>query len=275
MRCRRVDAFAAVLLLVLTSQTVRAGGFFYRIDAEGNAVEDTLRIAEDVSDPFFAVMVGVVDRAQFGRLDTAYFDSVATAAGGSRVPLERILAMEKIPAVAPASSRVKVQLDGPMKVPIPYSILSYNPGSVRASEHFEMVHWVIGDRTVGYREDDEDRELVVQDVHLFGLIQGEMSLDIDGWLDRLMRGKLDDVNLVGYAIFRDGDRRIGLGVGYNNKNKGRTGALDLGLNESLFPAPKSYLALGRGLREIAEARMDAIRASETTIAPVGAETIVD
>jgi hypothetical protein len=267
MRSPRVDWIAAALLLVLTSQTVRAEGFFYRIDAEGNAVEDTLRIAEDVSDPFFSVMVGVLDREQFGRLDTAYFDSVATAAGGSRVPLERIVAMEKTPAAAPATSRIKVQLDGPMKVPIPYAILSYNPGSVRASERFEMVHWVIGDQTIRYREDDEDRELEAQDVHLFGLIHGEMSLDIDGWLDRLMRGKLDDVNLVGYAIFRDGDRRIGLGVGYNNKEKGRTGALDLARNESLFPAPKSYLALGRGLREIAEARMEAIRASETTIAP--------
>lgn len=269
MRFRAADPFLVLALgMLLSAPPARGAASFHRLEPDGTRVPVSVVLAPDVKDPYFGLLLGVLDADHYGRLDTAFLDSVFTAAGGSRIPYRTIRAMSREPAApheAPLHSRVYVQMDGPLKVPIPYSILGYNPGTLRSSETMTMWHYVLGDRTVLLAGDNEDGdeppvEFHAADVHVFMLEQGSMEMDIDGWLDRLLGGKLDDVKLSGFAVFRDGEQRIGLGFGYSKKGKGRTGAFDFVLNESIFPASKTYLALGRELRRMGERHLEASRA---------------
>ena len=256
MRCRAAETLLFALLLGLVGTRVAAAaGAFYRLDEQGHRHAAVPTLAEDCADPYFGLLIGVIDGDLFGALDTAYLDSVFAAHGGSKIPYQTIERMERLPASGGLDSKVFIRLEDVMEVPIPYAILGYNPGTLRSTQRLHMFHWRLGDHHVAYEEDHEAHDFLARDVELFVLELGYMEMDIDGWLDRIMGGKLDDVRLSGFAVFRDGERRIGLGFGYSTTGRRRTGAFDLAANESLFPAPAAYLALGRSLRELGEARL--------------------
>lgn len=263
MRFPRPEFFAALLIVLLFVSSAEAidrrdlGIYEMR---DGDFHPTPVALAEDVLDPIFGFIIGVLERDLYGAIDVAYFDSLATAEGGSKMPYDAIRRMERWPGTHDADARVKITWEK-VEFPIPYSILGYHPGTIRFSRVVEMLHWKMGDRSFSFdtEEDGEALQVDVREAHLFMVYNGTMEFDIDGWLDRMMGGKLDDVNMVGFFVFRDGDDQIGLGFGYNNDERGRTGAFDFTLNESLFPAKKAYLALGREMRALAESRLDAWR----------------
>jgi len=220
-------------------------------------------MAEGVTDPIFGFLMGVLAEDLYGAVDTAYFDSVATTHGGSKMPYDAIRRMERWPDVDGADAMVRITWET-LEFAIPYSILGYHPGQIRFSRIVEMLHWKVGDRDFSFdvKEDRDDPdseteavEVAVRDAHLFIVFNGSMEFDIDGWLDRLLGGKLDDVDMRGFFVFREGEEQIGLGFGYNKEERGRTGAFDFTKNESLFPAKREYLTLGREMRTMAEERL--------------------
>lgn len=272
MRFRRPEGFRRALPILIVAISLTAAG------ASSTAEGDSLRgvyvlddetlvptrpvLSEDVFDPIFAFVLGVLEQDHYGGVTTAWFDSLATAEGGSKMPYDAIATMERRPGDDTVDAFVRIRMGERTEFPIPYSILGYNPGSIRFSETVDMLHWRVGDRDFEFVLDEEDGETVTvnaRDAHLFIMSEGTMDFDIDGWLDRMMGGRLDDVSMRGFFVFRDGQDYVGLGFGYNNSDDGRTGAFDFVRNESIFPASKAYLSVGRTMRALAEERLAAWR----------------
>jgi hypothetical protein len=246
-------ALALLLGLPLLATAVAGGSLRTAASDSSDSAQARAGLASDVVDPLFGFLLDVIDRDLFGNVDAAFLDSLASANGGSRLPVHLIRSIERDQS-SRLDARVRFRFFGEVKTPIPYSILRYNPGSIRASSELELEHWSLGDQRLQLPADEGDSNVsfVGRRLELFVISEGRMKMDIDGWLDKLMRGKLDDVDLSGFLLFFDGDRRIGLGFGYSTKHRGRTGAFDFTANESIFPAPKAYLVLGRLARELGE-----------------------
>ncbi len=97
------------------------------------------------------------------------------------------------------------------------------------------------------------------DVHLFGLKQGSLWVDIDGWIDHLLGGMLDDTRITGLVLFRYEGEFWGLAVGYNRDWKGRSGLLNFRDNEIRYPSPPPLKTTGWKMRQILEGLEPALR----------------
>ena len=247
-----------VFLVLMAAGVARpALAELYRFDRQGERQSVTCNLASDITDPLFAAMLGTIDAGHFGVMHQAELDSIVQANGGSKLPHEVFAMMERRPAEDGPDSHIVIQLTEPVDRPIPYSLLGYNPGSIRSSGEIHFLHYEIGARRFLVSVDDEEREIVVEAADLFVIADGFMEMDFDGWLDRLLGSKLDDMTVRAFFTFWWEGQRYSLGMGLSNKGRGKTGAFDCVADETLFPAPKELLAVGRemraeGLRLLAE-----------------------
>ena len=214
--------------------------------------------AVDVKDPIFALLIGLVDGNLHGTLDQRHIqDELNRRHVKSKLPYEHVLDVTRLPSERnPRLNEVRVRFDGALKLPIPYSILGYNPGSLRATEECRFLEWKLGDVQIGYqkKEGDEYIDIPIQlrDVYLYGVTEGKLDLDIDGWVDRLMGGSLDDTAIVALMLCRFEGVWHGWAMGYNKDKHGRSGALDFRKDQIVFPSPDGFKAVGRKMRARAE-----------------------
>jgi hypothetical protein len=241
----------SVILLLMLASSASSTTRLYSFQ-KGRPVELSLpALATDVRDPIFALLAALLDAGAYGSLAPATIDSVARAAGGSRLPYGHLLSMERDPQAVDRSI-LRMRFDGDLKLSVPYSILGYNPGSLRSSRDVQLQHWKLPTFALRWQEGDEWRELRLRDIELFALREGSVRLDVDWWVDKLFGSGLDDTDLVGFAIIHHEERRQVVAFGYNGSGKGRSGVFDLTQDEVRFPAPKELLRLGRELRARAE-----------------------
>lgn len=205
-------------------------------------------LAEGVTDPLFSAMVGVVDSDFFGGIQQAQIDSIITANGGSKLPHKVFAEIRRLPVPGAAAALVQFVLFEEVDQPIPYSLLGYNPGSIRASQQLDFLEFDIGRRRYLVKIDDEEIEVVIESAHLLVLADGHMEMDFDGWLDRLLGSKLDDMHVKAFLIFTLDGQRFSLGMGQTKKGRGKTGAFDFLEDSTVFPAPKELLVVGREMR---------------------------
>jgi hypothetical protein len=237
-----------VPLLLATLAAPCAAGV-WAIGPDGVPVEAGWVLADGVKDPLFALMLGVIDADLYGVVSQAEVDSIVTAEGGSKLPYQVFTRMRRRPASDGADSYVEIQLAEAVDRPIPYSLLGYNPGSIRSSQRLDFLHFAVGRRSYLVEMDDAEQEITIENANLFVIAEGFMEMDFDGWLDRLLGSKLDDMQVMAFLTFQWKDQRYSLGMGMNNKGRGKTGAFDFVADETLFPAPKELLVVGREMRE--------------------------
>ncbi len=103
-------------------------------------------------------------------------------------------------------------------------------------------------------------QIVLENAHLYGLEDGEITLDIDGWVDRMFGGNLDDTDIVGLLLCRYEGKWIGVAMGYNERERGRSGALDFGADKVVFPSPDEIKTVGRTMRSRVEGLLAQARA---------------
>lgn len=257
MRSRWVEpaiAWLLVSLLPLPESTAATRLWTYHA---GEPRPATVRLADDVQDPLFALLAALIDENVFGGLEGAFLDSVMTAEGGTSLPYRLVESLQREPGDAHRDAIVRVRFRGEFKVPVPYSILGYHPGDMSSEQELTLSEWVLGHHTFAIpTQDDPSRTVAVEDLHLFGIEVGRVDLDVDWWLDKLMGKKLDDVDVTGFLVFRRDGVRYGLAFGYAEGGRGRTGVFDLGADEIVFPAPRDFLVMGRSMR----ARMETLQA---------------
>lgn len=258
-------AFLALVIVALWAQVSSAA--VWGIGPDGEPVAEDWVLAEGVTDPLFALMLGVIDHDFYGLVAQSELDSIVQANGGTKLPHEVFTRIRRRPVGDGADSYVEFQLSESVDRPIPYSLLGYNPGSIRASQRIDFLHFAIGERSYLVELDDTQQEITIEDAQLFVVADGFMEMDFDGWLDRLLGSKLDDMQVKAFLTFRWQGQRYSLGMGLNNKGRGKTGAFDFVADETLFPAPKELLVVGREMREEGLRRLAEWRERQNAAAP--------
>lgn len=234
------------------------------------ALPDEIPAAEEVKDPVFALLIGLVEADIYGTLDQSRLVAeLGRRNAKSKLPYEHVLDVTRLPAAdGRPTNEVLVRFDENIKLPIPYSILGYNPGSFRTSRVCRFREWQLGDIEVTLQKKEGDGYVDVpvplEDVHLFGLLDGEIDLDIDAWVDRLLGGAIDDTEISALMLCRYEGTWHGWAMGYNKKHKGRSGALDFKKDSVVFPNPDEFKAVGRKMRSRAEALLAAAAAGRKT-----------
>jgi hypothetical protein len=207
---------------------------------------------DDVANPVLSCLARLIDDDLYGWVGQDRLRRAVEEGGDRRLPWQRFLWVRREPA-SRRGAWVTVRFLDRLHEAVPYALLGYHPGSLQATSKVVLRQWPPGPAAAGYRDEDGTTAVLrVEDLVLFAVTEGEVLVDVDGWIDALMGGRLDDIRITGMALFRHEGRRLGLAFGYNPDGEGRTGVLDLGRDELLFPVPRPYLALGRALRSRAE-----------------------
>ncbi len=215
---------------------------------------DTLRAAGDIASPVLGLLATLVDDDLHGRVSQIRLRREVERRGEGKIPWRSFLWVRRDRLPDQRHPVVTVRFLSDLALPVPYSVLGYHPGRLRSSQLVVLDEWPMGDWGFQWEDGDGRHRFLARHLELFALREGQVRIDIDGLVDWLLGGRIDDIEITGLALFRWEGRRWGLAFGYNDDGKGRTGVLDLGEDRILFPPPRPLLMLGRRLRSIAEAR---------------------
>jgi hypothetical protein len=252
----RLSWLALLPILLLAPRVQAAAEFRLWHWVDGEAIPVTqLEPASGVGNPVLGVLVSLVDQDLYGRVSQSRLRRAAQESGDEKIPWQYLLWVRRAAVPGRGHPEITVRLLSELRLPIPYAVLSYHPGSVEASRLLVLDEWRLGEWNMRWREDDEERSLRVEDLALFALRDGSLGIDVDAWVDWVMGAKLDDMRIAGMALFRHEGKRYAMAFGYNGDGEGRTGVLDLGADKILFPPPTEFRTLGRRLRAEVEARL--------------------
>ena len=203
----------------------------------------------EVVDRFFAYLIGLVQADTCGVVEAADLDSaLAGFKGKTSVPFERVQSIRRdcgekgrAGGRSAGGREVTITFQKELKTPVPYDILSYHPGSVRSSESVRFREWHIPKRTLRWTSTEA---LELSDIYVFGIYEGWTIVDIDGWLDALLGGSLDDTRIITLVLFKYDGNWHGLAAGFGHSGEGRSGVFDFSRNKILFPTPDEFRGLG-------------------------------
>jgi hypothetical protein len=208
---------------------------------------DPLPFASAVKDPVFAILLGLLDADRYGRLSREHLGREMGRLGTTtRLPYEKVARVSRRSLEPGRVSEITLEFLGPVKVPVPYSILGYHPGHVLASPTCRLREWKLGALALGPLGERFD------DVRLLAVEEGELDVDIDGLVDLLAGSALDDSRLTGLAVLRHLGRRLGVAFGYNPDGRARYGVFDFAADKVLIPVPKALKGVPGDLRRRSE-----------------------
>ena len=226
-------------------------------DTVAVGLPDTLEPAAGVRDPVFAILAGLVSTGCYGTMTEERLERELHRLGTkTNLPYRSVVAVTRLPVQAGYTSRVTVSFDGPLDLPVPYSILGYHPGSFTASEVCNFREWEFPGmqlvETSGTGKDSRTRTIQLEEVHLFALETGEIWIDIDALIDKLLGGAIDDTRVTALVLCKYKGEWLGIATGYGRDQEGRSGILSLKEDKILFPTPDELKGVGRQLRGKAE-----------------------
>ncbi len=226
--------------------------------AEASAPE-LLPLAPDVRDPVFAMLLAYVRTDRLGLVTReTVAQTLLERRQQSRLPWRLAREFVRAPGATEASATVTVRFDRPVDVAIPYRILWYHPGRIRASASCRFREWRLAELPFDAPK-GERAASPLTDVRLFALEEGELLVDIDGWLDALLGEALDDTWIACLAVGRYRGREYGFAVGRNREGKPRIGVFDLSADSVVFPLPSDLRSANRAVRREFERRVAAAR----------------
>jgi hypothetical protein len=236
----------------VTVSTPRA----WRAEAESAlAALDTLPLAQSpppaagIIDPVFAYLIALLDTGRYGIILQEHFQQAVERQGRrSRIPVELIQQVRRARAPGGGFGWVRIAFTEPVHAAVPYSILGYHPGSLVSSPEVTLEEWHSTSTIVANPDPKGPSALELQDLTLWAVEEGQVVLDIDGWVDALLGGQIDDTRIVGLALFRFRGERLAMALGFNADGEGRSGVLDLHADQIRFPSPSELRAIGRNLR---------------------------
>ncbi len=212
----------------------------------------------EVRDPFFRFVFEVIDGDRVGIWSGEELRRyVAQVGRPSRLPLRHVVQLERRPATPQEAERLRgatisriwrLEFDRNLKLPMPYSILGYHPGSLFISRELVFAEWPLGTRRLAVSSDQGQEVLEVQSLSVFRLDRGWVVLDADAFLDRLLGKKLDDSWTMGFVLGRVNGERQGLGLAYNRGMRKLYGEIDFREDEIRPWGRPLALALSRYTR---------------------------
>jgi hypothetical protein len=203
---------------------------------------------EEVKDRFFAYLIGLAEADAYGKLSTEDIGSALGDFGGkTRVPFELVTEIERRRGERGKPGVVRISFLEELKTPVPYSILGYHPGSVRADTAVTFHEWYLPEKSIWV---GEGSRITLTRIHVYGTADGWAVVDIDAWIDKLLGGRLDDTWLVVLALFRYDEAWHGIAAGYGPGGEGRSGVFNFKTNNILFPTPDELRTLGPYFRNL-------------------------
>ncbi|MCU0242480.1 MAG: hypothetical protein MUF51_08655 [Vicinamibacteria bacterium] len=224
--------------------------------APAEAVTAPLHFEEQVKDPVFAALLGLLNAERFGCLSGALLANEVRRTGRkSPLPFAQLRWLVRRPEGVPGQARVMLTLDKHLRAPLPYRILwIYRPGTIWIDVELDLKEWTVGDLAW---EDADHGALRLKDVHLFRFERGRGGADIDALFDQLLGARLDDMIVDSLTTFTLDGHRWGVVFGANPKGERQVGALDFTQDEIAFPMSKRMWAIARRMRSSIEARVQA------------------
>ncbi len=215
-------------------------------------LQDPLPFASSVKDPVFAILLGLLDTESYGLLSREHLErEIARRKTATRLPYHKVAQVWRRSRDGRGAD-IALEFVGPVKVPVPYSILGYRPGDVLATATCRLRERKLGDVALGPRGER------FEDVRLLTLEDGALAVDVDGLVDLLAGGALDDTRVTGLAVLRHQGRRLGVAFGYNDEERARYGVFDFGADKILIPLPVALRGVPGDLRRRSET--NAVRA---------------
>ena len=194
-----------------------------------------------VPDRFYDYLIGLVEANTCGVIDSRKLDEVLHGfKGRTSIPFEKIKEIRRQCAAGASVRDVSIVFNGDLEAPVPYSVLGYHPGAVRASETVGFLEWHMPSDRIWVSANES---LEVSDVFVFGLYDGWAVVDIDSWVDRMLGQYLDDTRIVVMALFRYNGEWHGMAAGYGRSGEGRSGIFNFHTNKILFPTPRELKAV--------------------------------
>jgi hypothetical protein len=240
---------AAVLIILALPLPHATGG-----DLPGGEV--SLKETE-VKDRFFSYLIGLAEVDTCGMLDATDLSRVLSEfRGQTAIPFETIKNISRECAGPNEPKQVAIRFTDELRTPVPYSILGYHPGSVRASPTVKFYEWDIPRKTLRWNRDES---LHLSEIHVFGIYEGWAVVDVDAWLDAVLGDLLDDARIVVLALFKYQGDWHGLAAGYGPSGEGRSGIFNFSQNQILFPTPGNLRILGPYFRNFVT-RMNRVEA---------------
>jgi hypothetical protein len=197
--------------------------------------------APEVRDPFFMFVFALVDSDSVGIWSGEELRRYVEHYGRpSRMPLDHVLRLERRPAAPEEAERLRgatvsriwrLEFDQNLKLPMPYSILGYHPGSLFISRELVLGEWRLGTRRLAVSSGEGQDVREVQALSVFRLDRGWVVLDADAFLDKLLGKKLDDSWTMGFVLGRVDGERQGLGLAYSRKMRKLYGEIDFRQDE--------------------------------------------
>ena len=209
----------------------------------GLVVASTVADSLEIRDPLFQLIIGILESDSLGVWTQddvrAYLESTGRP---SALPVTYIQSIERHPVAetqaesrrgARVVNRWRLVLTEPLDLAMPYSILGYHPGSLIVSQEVEFSEWYLGSPNLHVASDGEVAIHATQGLKTLRLDSGWIILDVDGWLDKRLGGKVDDAWTEGFCVGRVEGELYGISLGVNPKGKPLYGDFDF-RNDRIF-----------------------------------------
>ena len=206
---------------------------------------------DDVEDPVLGYLIALLEADIIDTLSGR--EILRNAEQHSRksiIPIQNLMVLGRHAHALDDRKRVFGTFRREIRIPSPYALLGYHPGDIVLSQMIMLEEKYFGNFTIWERK--RRQRIDIDDCTVWFITGGSVRVDVDGWIDFLFGGKLDDSDVNSLALFTYNGKRFASAMGYNEAGKGRTGVLDLSTNEFIFPLSWKYKAIGRFLRGKAE-----------------------
>jgi len=199
----------------------------------------------EIRDPFFEFFMALVDGDSLGVWDQADLQAVLSRSDRvTKLPVERVVRIERR-ALTPgeveirmgmsARRLIRIELDAELALPMPYSILGYNPGTIHISRVLQAVEWNLRSPhlTLPARDDEPGVAFRTRGLRALRLDEGHIVLDVDYLIDKLLGPILDDTWCEAFVVGRISEAPetadnglTGIALGRSRGGKAVSGSLD-------------------------------------------------
>ncbi len=207
------------------------------------------QLAADIKQPVLAYLIDQLDHRFSGVLTSEHLaQAILTSNQSSRFSSTILSEIRRLPAAQKHRAWSLLALPGPSRISIPYSFLGYHPGSVVCTAELLLEEYYERRMNIVDAYGITNQTITIENVTFWCVLEGELYLDVDGWLDHLLGSKIDDTRIIGGVLFTYQNIRYALAMGYNNHGRGQYGAIDLHDDKLHSSTPEVLPVIARNMR---------------------------
>ena len=211
-------------------------------------------LADNIMDPFIAYLANLIEHSRYGTVGQAHFEMAIDAKGRKTfIPYNLIREVQRSPGKAAGRGWLRLTLTKSHRIPVGYKILGFRPGAVVISQEATFEEWRFHRLRIPYvtkhkKRKRHKRHIIIENVTLWGLLDGEILMDLSLFLETLLLKTVDDTYIIGFALFQYQGTPYVAALGFGKNGTKRSGFLNIKTNKICFPSTSEQKAMGRYLR---------------------------